>query len=291
MISIIFRLLAWGGIASAAVMFFLNQENFVSFDAKIKKVEKSRDEASLALEIDKNKSSDLINGLFRERGKRRLEIEDALSNAEKLKEESELILFKEKDLNERNTKFLNELSKVREDFKEQLKSTEAKRAEGAPLREQTQLLTEELSLLESENQKQKAERDNLEAELSALKTRRDVATRTFEDEKSRLLNEIERPPYHYYGDEVEIDIMSVSPSGAGLFIHDGYKTGFRDDFKYLAYELNAPDRLFYLQAKLVQKGLTFLEFIDSFRKEAPDLIRGGQKLFLIRTGDSNTTIY
>lgn len=291
MTSIIFRILAWGGIASAGVMFFLNQEKFVSFDAKIKKAESSRDEASLALEIDKNKSSDLINGLFRERGKRRLEIEDALSNAEKLKEEAELILFKEKDLNERNKKFLNELSKVRKELKEQEAETEEKKSQGEPIRAQTEQLKEELSLLESENQKEQAIRDNLGAELSGLRTRREVARRTFEEEKGRLLNEIERPPCHYFGDEVEINVLSVSPSGAGVFINDGYKTGFRDDFKYLAYEQNAPDSFFYLKAKLVQKGLTFLEFTSDFRKDALELIRDDQKLFLIRTGDSNTTIY
>jgi hypothetical protein len=34
-----------------------------------------------------------------------------------------------------------------------------------------------------------------------------------------------------------------------------------------------------------------LEFTGDFRKDALELIRDDQKLFLIRTGDSNTTIY
>ena len=67
----------------------------------------------MALEGDQNKSSDLINGMFRERGKLRLEIEETLANAEKLKEEAELILLKENDLTERNTKLLSDLEKVR----------------------------------------------------------------------------------------------------------------------------------------------------------------------------------
>ena len=31
--------------------------------------------------------------------------------------------------------------------------------------------------------------------------------------EGQLLSEIERPPYHYFGDELEIDVLSVSPSG------------------------------------------------------------------------------
>ena len=57
------------------------------------------------------------------------------------------------------------------------------------------------------------------------------------------MSEIERPPYHYFGDELEID-TSVSPSGSGIFIEDGIKSGFRDEFKYLAYEQNEPDQHF-----------------------------------------------
>ena len=56
-----------------------------------------------------------------------------------------------------------------------------------------------------------------------MRVRRDVAQNSYLDEKQRLLNEIERPPHHYYGDELEINVMSVSPSGSGVFIDDGIK--------------------------------------------------------------------
>ena len=100
--SIIFRLLAWGLLLASVALFFLNQESFISYDSKIEQSEKLKKEANTALQADKNKSTDLINGMFRERG-RRLEIEETLANAEKLKEEAELILLKEKDLSERNS--------------------------------------------------------------------------------------------------------------------------------------------------------------------------------------------
>ena len=130
----------------------------------------------------------------------------------------------------------------------------------------------------------------MDAEFSALRTRREVAQRSYQEEKDRLLSEIERPPFHYYGDEQDVVVLSVSPSGSGLFIGDGIKSGFRDDFKYLAYEQSEPDQYFYLKASLVQKNLTFLEFDRNYREKASSSIRSDQKLFLIRTGDSNTTL-
>ena len=136
----------------------------------------------------------------------------------------------------------------------------------------------------------RSNRDQLDAEFSALRTRREVAQRSYQEEKDRLLSEIERPPFHYYGDEHEVDVLSVSPSGSGLFIEDGIKSGFRDDFKYLAYEQSEPDQYFYLKASLVQKNLTFLEFDRNYREKVSASIRSDQKLFLIRTGDSNTTL-
>ena len=65
--------------------------------------------------------------MFRERGKLRLEIEETLANAEKLKEEAELILLKENDLTERNTKLLSDLEKVRAELTERINKNEKKR--------------------------------------------------------------------------------------------------------------------------------------------------------------------
>ena len=138
----------------------------------------------------------------------------------------------------------------------------------------------ELKEIEEQNKKVKSMRDQLDAELSALRTRRDVAQRSYQEEKERLLSEIERPPYHYFGDELEINVLSVSPSGAGIFIEDGIKSGFRDEFKYLAYEQNEPDQHFYLKASLVQKELTFLEFDHDYREKSVLFHTARSKTFL-----------
>ncbi len=288
--SIIFRILAWSSLSAAGILYFLNQDDFISFSAKIKGAENVKNAAKLELESDQNKSTDLINGMFRARGKLRLEIEETLANAEKLKEEAENILLKESDLSAKNAKLLKELEVVRKELAEQEQKTQQRREQGNPLRLEVEQARSDLQEIEEQNKKVKSNHDQLDAEFSALRTRREVAQRSYQEEKDRLLSEIERPPFHYYGDEQDVVVLSVSPSGSGLFIGDGIKSGFRDDFKYLAYEQSEPDQYFYLKASLVQKNLTFLEFDRNYREKASASIRSDQKLFLIRTGDSNTTV-
>ena len=268
-------------------MYYLNKDDFVSLSSKIKNAENLKKEAKLVLESDQNKSSDLINGMFRERVKLRLEIEEIQATAEKLKEEAEITLLKENDLSARNTKLIKELESVRKELAEHIEKTTDKRMQGEPIRLEVEKARLELKEVEEQNKKVKSMRDQLDAELSALRTRREVAQRSYQEEKDKLLSEIERPPYHYFGDELEINVLSVSPSGTGIFIEDGIKSGFRNEFRYLAFEQNKPNDYFFLKASLVQKELTFLEFDYDYREKVSSFIRPDQKLFLIRTGDSN----
>ena len=130
MTSIIFRILSWSSIVAAVALFLINRESFVLNRTALSNAENLRAKANLALQEDQNKSSDLINGMFRERGKLRLEIEETLANAEKLKEEAELILLKENDLTERNTKLLSDLEKVRAELTERINKNEKKEMKG-----------------------------------------------------------------------------------------------------------------------------------------------------------------
>lgn len=288
---LIFRLLSWGGFLTALIFFFLKQEKFVSLDKETFDAEKLLKDAALGFEIDKNKSSDLINGLFRERGKLRLQTEEALSNAETLKEEAELIMLREPSLVSKRKELLAELNSIKNELNDQQLRIQEAQAKRDPISLKKENLSEEIKKLEDENKEVRKSRDTLNADLSALKVRRNIAKESYISEKDELLSYIERPPYHYYGDELEINVLSISPSGSGVFVENGLNSGFRDDFEYLAYEQSQPNRLFYLKASLVQKELTFLAFEQGFRQEATSFIQADQKLFLIRSGDSNTTLY
>ena len=66
-------------------------------------------------------------------------IEETLANAEKLKEEAEIILLKENDLNERNAKLLKELGEVRKGLTEQKEKTDQRRKDGDPIRQEAEV--------------------------------------------------------------------------------------------------------------------------------------------------------
>ena len=64
---IIFRILAWSSLVSLGVFAFLNADKFASLDSEITDAQNGFNEKKIKLEIDKNESSNLINGLYRER--------------------------------------------------------------------------------------------------------------------------------------------------------------------------------------------------------------------------------
>ena len=113
----------------------------------------------------------------------------------------------------------------------------------------------------------------MNADLSALKAQM-LQKNYFR--KTSFLSYIERP-YHYYGDELEINVLSISPSGSGVFIENGLNSGFRDDFEYLAYEQSQPNCLFYLK-HLSSKELSFLAFEQGFSRKL-HTIQADQKIF------------
>ena len=91
--------------------------------------------------------------MFRARGKLRLEIEEALANAEKLKEEAEIILLKESDLSAKNAKLLKELEVVRKELAEQEQKTQQRREQGNPLRLEVEQARSDLQEIEEQNKK------------------------------------------------------------------------------------------------------------------------------------------
>ena len=65
--------------------------------------------------------------------------------------------------------------------------------------------------------------------------------------------------------------------------------GFRENMTFLCSdeaEINSP--FLRIRSKLVQENLIFFEFTDPFSVEKSEIIQSGRKLFLIRTGESNT---
>ena len=130
-----------------------------------------------------------------------------------------------------------------------------------------------------------------EADLAALKARRKVLSDSFDQRKDTLLEEIRRPVHLYYGDEVEVEVSSVAPSGRGIFLDYGYLDGMREKMTFLTSVVDGEisQKPVLMQSTLVQDRLAFLEYVEDLNSDSQNLIESGEKLYLIRTGDSNTT--
>ena len=68
-----------------------------SRESELVKIRKIRDSVVTTLEKDKNQSTNLLNSLFRERGKIRLEREESLANSESLDGEASFLIPQKKN--------------------------------------------------------------------------------------------------------------------------------------------------------------------------------------------------
>ena len=91
-LSIIFRSVAILGALGAFAFYYFNSHMLESRESELVKIRKNRDSVVTILEKDKNQSTNLLNGLFRERGKIRLEREESLANSESLNGEASFLI-------------------------------------------------------------------------------------------------------------------------------------------------------------------------------------------------------
>ena len=81
----------------------------------------------------------------------------------------------------------------------------------------------------------------------------------------------------------------MAPSGRGFFISSGYENGFREDMTFLAIYKDQEKQIFLkVTSTLVQNNLSFFEFSNQLSPIESKIIQSNKKLFLIRTGESNT---
>ncbi|MEC7401665.1 MAG: hypothetical protein VX821_06690, partial [Verrucomicrobiota bacterium] len=95
----------------------MNAEKFSSLATEITDVRSGLNEKKIKLEIDKNESSNLINGLYRERGVLREKNELTQTNTEKMKQDFQILKPKKEDLERLIAKRETELAELREKLK------------------------------------------------------------------------------------------------------------------------------------------------------------------------------
>ena len=272
-------------ICTAGVYFFLNQDKLISVKSKIDEELDKKALASRELESDQNESSKLLNGLFRQRGDLRMKARDLDSLTETLVQEIDFLTTKTPELEEKLAAFEVDLGKLKKELIEQQKKIDARNAEFGPTLQKVESLNAELEKLQGSLAEKTKEKNSLSTEIAALETKRRVAEESFVERKKNLLSDIQKPPFIYYGDEVEVTIENISPSGNGIFISSGKEAGFRESMVFLASLGSGSNRkIFFMNTSLVQDNLTFLELMDPDKNVENNLFDDFEKVLLSRSG-------
>ena len=286
----IFRILAGLGLVCLGVLYVLNLENFDPMRKELEEATKAEHNASLTLELDKNKSENLITALYRERSNMRQQVEDLTTAIEKMEDDIELQspltekVKKEKAVVEKEWQDL--LSKVK-DAESPLTSMEE---ENKPLFEELLNYQEEQKKLEIKLAVLEKEANALGGDLNALSKEREVAQENYISKREEILMEIKHPGYLYYGDKTEVSISSKAPSGKGVFIDQGRGSGIREGMLFLVKKSQVLSEIpLYLKSTIVEDKFSFLELLTIWKSQNELTVNDGEKLFLIRTGDSNTS--
>ena len=272
-------------ICIAGVFFFLNQDKLISVKSKIDEELDKKALASRELESDQNESSKLLNGLFRQRGDLRMKARDLVSSTETLVQEIDFLTTKTPELEEKSAAFEVDLGKLKKELIEQQKKIDTRNAEFGPTLQKVESLNAELEKLQGSLAEKTKEKNSLSTEIAALETKRRVAEESFVERKKNLLSDIQKPPFIYYGDEVEVTIENISPSGKGIFISSGKEAGFRESMVFLASLGSGSNRkIFFMNTSLVQDNLTFLELMDPDKNVENNLFDDFEKVLLSRSG-------
>jgi len=260
-----------------------NTSNSLSQDLEL--VQKKHAELTLQLDLDKNKSNLALSALYRSRVDYRDKEEETLSKIKDLQGEVDgftpRLATIEKEIKEKSdelTKLDQEISTAREPIDKIVMQIQ-------PIEEKKKIIEKEKLKLQETLSLVAKEAEQIENKFNSLEVKRNLASDSFEEERSRLMKGIKKPHHLYYAVDKEIVVANRAPSGKGIFINNGYIDGFRDDMEFITRNENATSNLsFRLKATLVQKNFSFLKFMDQLQVKDSSFALEGQTLILTRSG-------
>ena len=273
-------------VVSGFAYFLANLDSFDSLAEKSKNLQSELMDLSIVIETEKNATSAEISTLLRARSTYRQDKEELEDNSigdreemnaleRKIVKASEDLKNVQEDLDNKNA--------VLETLNAQVKEEEKKQE---PLLTQKDELMQELEEVLRVNEQKRKEFEDVNVKVSKMKLIRKTASNNYESSSQSMMEEYVLPEFLFWGDRIEVLAESISPSGQGFFAKQGANDGIRTGFFFLASlgELGE-EKPFFVKATLVEDAYSFLELEDD-RLNFHDLLNSGQKLFLIRTGDS-----
>ncbi|MDG1139402.1 MAG: hypothetical protein P8N49_07780 [Opitutales bacterium] len=286
----IFRTLAFLGLVALAVMYFVNVDHFDPLEDELIEAVMVEQNASLTFELDQNKSEEMITALYRERSKMRQQVEELQGTKDKFEQDIELLAPVFDKIKRRKTDVDKELEEIQSKLQDAEVPYLALEEENKPLFEEHITHQEEQKKQEEMLIALEKEANALGGDLNALEKERETATSNYTSKREEILLEIRHPGHLYYGDKAEVSVSSKAPSGKGLFVNQGRESGIREDMIFLVQKSDAFNEIpLILKSAIVEDQFSFLELYPIGMSQKVLNVNDGEKLFLIRTGDSNTS--
>lgn len=260
-----------------------NASNSLSQDLEL--VQKKHAELTLQLDLDKNESNLALSALYRSRVDYRDKEEETLSKIKDLQGEVDgftpRLATIEKEIKEKS----DELSKLDQEISTAREPIDKIVMQIQPIEEKKKIIEKEKLKLQETLSLVAQEAEQIENKFNSLEVKRNLASDSFEEERSRLMKGIKKPHHLYYAVDKEIVVANRAPSGKGIFINNGYIDGFRDNMEFITRNENATSNLsFRLKATLVQKNFSFLKFMDQLQVKDSSFASEGQTLIVTRSG-------
>ena len=260
-----------------------NASNSLSQDLEL--VQKKHAELTLQLDLDKNESNLALSALYRSRVDYRDKEEETLSKIKDLQGEVDgftpRLATIEKEIKEKS----DELSKLDQEISTAREPIDKIVMQIQPIEEKKKIIEKEKLKLQETLSLVAQEAEQIENKFNSLEVKRNLASDSFEEERSRLMKGIKKPHHLYYAVDKEIVVANRAPSGKGIFINNGYIDGLRDNMEFITRNENATSNLsFRLQATLVQKNFSFLKFMDQLQVKDSSFASEGQTLIVTRSG-------
>ena len=260
-----------------------NASNSLSQDLEL--VQKKHAELTLQLDLDKNESNLALSALYRSRVDYRDKEEETLSKIKDLQGEVDgftpRLATIEKEIKEKS----DELSKLDQEISTAREPIDKIVMQIQPIEEKKKIIEKEKLKLQETLALVAQEAEQIENKFNSLEVKRNLASDSFEEERSRLMKGIKKPHHLYYAVDKEIVVANRAPSGKGIFINNGYIDGFRDNMEFITRNENATSNLsFRLKATLVQKNFSFLKFMDQLQVKDSSFASEGQTLIVTRSG-------
>jgi len=265
------------------MLFGPNASNSLSQDLEL--VQKKHAELTLQLDLDKNESNLALSALYRSRVDYRDKEEETLSKIKDLQGEVDgftpRLATIEKEIKEKS----DELSKLDQEISSAREPIDKIVMQIQPIEEKKNIIEKEKLKLQETLSLVAQEAEQIENKFNSLEVKRNLASDSFEEERSRLMKGIKKPHHLYYAVDKEIVVANRAPSGKGIFINNGYIDGFRDNMEFITRNENATSNLsFRLKATLVQKNFSFLKFMDQLQVKDSSFASEGQTLIVTRSG-------